>query len=562
MTLSKEKGGFDFNLSKFGPRSPVDTYTMHYGKDGTGDITNTDNMRAFEKYVKRNIPHSQGVHTVMTDGGFGIARGKENLQEFLHRRLILCQITLSMALLRPGGRMCIKVFDTFLPFTNGLFYLVRSCFEKTSVFKPYSSRPANSERYLVAEGRFDEDIVRPVVEYLWSVNDKMGENEKIRAKYRNYSSNFTATSNSASDDEELLDVNDVVPLNIMTQDEAFVKFMKSHNDVFSKLQISSLEKIVDFVKNTSLQGEPREQIREECLREFGLDGMEERDARMGQAGLHSTNDLSSSAPEIAFRAIQRRNDHQRKGASKSTNYREMASKIRRLERTHISGEKPYLRKIGDWMVMPAVAERRCFVLGRGPRFQVVTWTLNGGTAEWVPLQYSLPAGTLLLASLTHNPRFEDTNRAQVTTAAVVLDAAMLGEMDIQNLSFKQRMGLVSRFADCLYREVDEGNAFGASRFPVLPLVVHRPVPFSNIVNMFHRFDEKSQLFRTSTKTDLSTSLLETFSWNCNSFVLICTPTGSFRNSIQYQLVCVVKGLHSNGLTERDFSAFLEKFSSS
>jgi cap1 methyltransferase len=137
MTLSKEKGGFDFNLSKFGPRSPVDTYTMHYGEDGTGDITKTSNMRAFESYVKRNVPHGLGVHTVMTDGGFGIERGRENLQEFLHRRLILCQITLSMALLRPGGRMCVKVFDTFLPFTNGLFYLVRSCFEKTSVFKPY-----------------------------------------------------------------------------------------------------------------------------------------------------------------------------------------------------------------------------------------------------------------------------------------------------------------------------------------------------------------------------------------------------------------------------------------
>ena len=172
MTLSKEKGGFDFNLSKFGPRSPIDTYTMHYGEDGTGDITNTANMRAFEKYVKRNIPYGLGVHTVMTDGGFGIARGRENLQEFLHRQLILCQITLSMALLRRGGRMCVKVFDTFLPFTNGLIYLVRSCFGEDVRFQTVFLQARKFRAiYIVAEGRLDENVVRPVVEYLWDVND-------------------------------------------------------------------------------------------------------------------------------------------------------------------------------------------------------------------------------------------------------------------------------------------------------------------------------------------------------------------------------------------------------
>ena len=536
MTLSKEKGGFDFNLSKFGPRSPIDTYTMHYGEDGTGDITKTANMRAFEKYVKRNVPHGLGVHTVMTDGGFGISRGRENLQEFLHRQLILCQMTLSMALLRRGGRMCVKVFDTFLPFTNGLIYLVRSCFEKTSVFKPFSSRPANSERYIVAEGRLDEKIVRPVVEYLWSVNDRMNELNAARNRSSNYNTEGA---------DDALDVNDVVNLQTMSKDKEFVRFMRSHNNRFAQVQIKNLQKIIDFVKNTELVGEPRELIREECLREFGLDGMEERDARLGRAGMHATNDFTSSDPESAFRAIQRRND---------SNYRECAMKISQLTRKHISGEKPWLRKIDDWVLMPAISERRCFLVGRGPRLQVVMWPLRDGK-EWVPLTFCLPAGTLLLASLVHNPQFTESNRSGVSTAAVVLDVAMLGEMDVQNHSYKQRMLTAAQFADSLYREVDQGKAFQASRFPVLPLIVHRPTSLRSVKDVLERFDNDSMM--TTKQEHMGTDLLETFRWRANCLVVMCIPAGSFRNCMRYQLLFDVGG--SDGITKSDLSKFVLKW---
>ena len=43
--------------------------------------------------------------------------------------------------------MC-KVFDMFTPFSVGLFYLLYRCFEKVCLFKPVTSRPANSERYV------------------------------------------------------------------------------------------------------------------------------------------------------------------------------------------------------------------------------------------------------------------------------------------------------------------------------------------------------------------------------------------------------------------------------
>lgn len=47
--------------------------------------------------------------------------------------------------------MC-KVFDMFTPFSAGLFYLLYRSFRKVCLFKPVTSRPANSERYTHRRG--------------------------------------------------------------------------------------------------------------------------------------------------------------------------------------------------------------------------------------------------------------------------------------------------------------------------------------------------------------------------------------------------------------------------
>lgn len=45
-----------------------------------------------------------------------------------------------------GGHFVCKTFDLFTPFSVGLVYLLYLCFERISLFKPVTSRPANSER--------------------------------------------------------------------------------------------------------------------------------------------------------------------------------------------------------------------------------------------------------------------------------------------------------------------------------------------------------------------------------------------------------------------------------
>jgi cap1 methyltransferase len=73
--------------------------------------------------------------------------GEENLQEFKVKQLVLCQFLTMYTCLAPGGDFVCKVFDMFTPFTVGLVYLLRCSFENVSIVIPYTSRPANSERY-------------------------------------------------------------------------------------------------------------------------------------------------------------------------------------------------------------------------------------------------------------------------------------------------------------------------------------------------------------------------------------------------------------------------------
>ncbi len=45
-----------------------------------------------------------------------------------------------------GGHFVCKTFDVFTRFSAGLLYILHRHFDRLSIFKPHTSRPANSER--------------------------------------------------------------------------------------------------------------------------------------------------------------------------------------------------------------------------------------------------------------------------------------------------------------------------------------------------------------------------------------------------------------------------------
>jgi len=59
--------------------------------------------------------------------------------------IVVCCIICSV-----GGHFMCKLFDVFTRFSVGLVYLMYRAFEHVALFKPVTSRPANSERYAVS----------------------------------------------------------------------------------------------------------------------------------------------------------------------------------------------------------------------------------------------------------------------------------------------------------------------------------------------------------------------------------------------------------------------------
>uniref|UniRef100_A0A673M3R5 Cap-specific mRNA (nucleoside-2'-O-)-methyltransferase 1 n=1 Tax=Sinocyclocheilus rhinocerous TaxID=307959 RepID=A0A673M3R5_9TELE len=242
MTL---KGANDFKLEDF-YAAPSELFEAYYGEggiDGDGDIMRPENITAFRNFVLDST-EGRGLHFLMADGGFSV-EGQENIQEILSKQLLLCQFLTAMSAVRPGGHFVCKTFDLFTPFSVGLIYLLYLCFERVSLFKPVTSRPANSERYVVCKSlKPGTDAVR---EYMFIINLKLNQ---FRHSDR--------------------DVTEVVPLDIIKGDTDFFQFMINSNESHCAVQIKALAKIHAYVRDTTLF-EPRQaDIRKECLKLWGI----------------------------------------------------------------------------------------------------------------------------------------------------------------------------------------------------------------------------------------------------------------------------------------------------
>lgn len=220
------RGDCDFRLSDFIAGTP-ETFEPHYGFFGDGDITRKENLLSFQKYVFE-VSNKSGVSLVMGDGGFDV-KGQENFQEILSKQLILCQFLCAASILHEGGNFVCKTFDLFTKFSVNLIYLMYRCFTRIAIIKPCTSRPANSERYLVCN-HFKLKEGKKVFNLLLEVNDKY---------------------NNVRDIGE--DILDFLPNDVIGNDIVYQYIIRSNN-MLAKFQNESLLRLLTYIyqkENTS-----------------------------------------------------------------------------------------------------------------------------------------------------------------------------------------------------------------------------------------------------------------------------------------------------------------------
>ncbi|ESN99857.1 hypothetical protein HELRODRAFT_192823 [Helobdella robusta] len=245
------KGNNDFKLEDFSA-GPPEMFEPHYGvkgADGDGDIFQMDNQKEFEEFVRWRT-NGRGVHVVLADGGFSVD-GQENIQEILSHRLYLCQFLVALSILRAGGNFVCKLFDLFTEFSVGLIFLMAHCFHRVNIFKPVTSRPANSERYLICEGLLQTDLTSDILDYFRLINSKMA------ASYLgDKSSNWMIRS--------------IVPCRDLTSSETFFNYIVRSNNFLGEMQKISLHKIKIFVQNVNLHDHRQADVRRECLSKWDI----------------------------------------------------------------------------------------------------------------------------------------------------------------------------------------------------------------------------------------------------------------------------------------------------
>jgi 23S rRNA U2552 (ribose-2'-O)-methylase RlmE/FtsJ len=129
-------------------------------QDNTGDITILENLNN----INDTFTH------ITADGGFDEGN-KFNNKEVLHLHLILSEIYGALKLNRPDGHFILKVFDLETNSSMHLMYLLSLFYTEISIYKPFTSRPTNSEKYIICKYFKPSPYLPVVLEKLLLLSD-------------------------------------------------------------------------------------------------------------------------------------------------------------------------------------------------------------------------------------------------------------------------------------------------------------------------------------------------------------------------------------------------------
>jgi 23S rRNA U2552 (ribose-2'-O)-methylase RlmE/FtsJ len=133
-----------YNLPSYNKNIYNKYLCITYGKDSTGDINNLENL----DYIN-NISKSP-FYLITADGGFD--EGTDfNHKEQLHYSLILSEIYSAIKLQKQNGHFILKVFDILTETSIHLLYLLFLSYKEIYIYKPRTSRPTNSEKYIICK---------------------------------------------------------------------------------------------------------------------------------------------------------------------------------------------------------------------------------------------------------------------------------------------------------------------------------------------------------------------------------------------------------------------------
>ena len=215
------------------------------GIDNMGDLYNVNNHYYLINRFGRNK-----MDIITGDGGFDFSVDY-NMQEELAQKLIYSQIIIGFSMLKNGGTFICKFFDTFLNLTQEFIFLLYIFYEKVYIYKPYTSRLANSERYIVCKGfkgittLYLTQLIQ--VLDLWNYFDNT--NRCNIEDYKNCNFRINEECKKIAIIKNILDL-EKSPCNSLIN-KCYLSFKKkiyNINSMFQSIQIDNINKTINIIR--------------------------------------------------------------------------------------------------------------------------------------------------------------------------------------------------------------------------------------------------------------------------------------------------------------------------
>lgn len=224
MSIRSSDSSLNFNTKKLN----MEKMMIEYGPDNTGNLYT--NHLFFANLVRKDNP--RGVDLVMADGGFEVD-GREDMQEILSSRLILIELLIAIKCLKENGKMLCKLFDSVLPVTQDIIYIASLCFEKISIIKPISSRPANAERYLIGHHYRSEIGINQIqlIEKILMSYESISQSTGDKVNQRMFGNLFDVKYTEGFDNY-MLEINNFSIQNQMEASQSIIDYSNNEDNKF------------------------------------------------------------------------------------------------------------------------------------------------------------------------------------------------------------------------------------------------------------------------------------------------------------------------------------------
>jgi len=150
-------------------------YRIIYGDPEKNHDGNLYNPEIIEYYINS---HKNKLDLITADGGMLLTGYKENYKSQYHLQLFLCELYISLKLLKNNGIFILKVYELCSQNMIDFMIIINKLYKKVNIFKPKTSREMNNEKYIICrqlkpnKEKLIKEIYQLII-FLWKNPNKM-----------------------------------------------------------------------------------------------------------------------------------------------------------------------------------------------------------------------------------------------------------------------------------------------------------------------------------------------------------------------------------------------------